>query len=459
MSGSKELQRSQAEDAMLESFEQQVKEILDNSTRYENRNGWKIGLETEYPIVDMSLNPVTHETRDEMIEGLDFADVEVGGSQVEVRTDPMTPDSLSELEQAMRSIESELSESASVYQVELLRAGTNPFVDLENIPVSEQDKYQKVPAFHDRERHSEVHPRFGRDEFVDPRDADLAALINSTQTNIEADSLEDAVVKANLTYMISPFMSAISSNARFLDSKDLGFADIRMPLWEKSHDTRNPENLSDEHIPAGKLDSYYSGIRDYFQRVGDQPFILNGEEKRDAALDIGIGTFWKDSRIKFNTEPENERYEAVVESRVVSTQPSIEEEIAMHGFYVGRLAYAQNRGEIEGDETGTEELLDIRKVNRNRYAAMHNGLDTKLYGTDGELEQADKVLGQQLDKAMKGLEYAGIDDEGYMEILYDRLENGVPSELMAEGFNNALEQGKNRKQAIKKGIQYQGNKV
>ena len=244
-------------------------------------------------------------------------------------------------------------------------------------------------------------------------------------------------------------MSSLSSNARFVDGRDTGFADIRMPLWEKSHDIRTEEELREEPVEAGKLESYYDDLEDYFSRVKEQPFILHKEE---AALDIGIGTFWKDSRIKFKQEPENERYDAIVESRVVSTQPTIPEEIAMHGFYVGRLAYAENE-EIHGE--GEEDLLDIEKVNRNRYAAMHNGLETKLYGTDGELYDATEVLEEELEKAEIGLEYAGIEDPGYMDLLHDRLEEGTPADLMAEGFNNALQEGLDREQALKRGLDYQ----
>jgi gamma-glutamyl:cysteine ligase YbdK (ATP-grasp superfamily) len=124
----------------------------------------------------------------------------------------------------------------------------------------------------------------------------------------------------------------------------------------------------------------------------------------------------------------------------------------MHGFYVGRLAYSEME-QYHGEDG--EELMDIEKVNRNRYAAMHNGLETKLYGTDGELRDATEVLEEELDKAEIGLEYAGIEDTGYMDLLYDRLDEGTPADLMAEGFNNARQEGLDREQALKKGLNYQ----
>lgn len=435
---------SDSEQDMREAFEQQVEELFENEELYrKDYSDVKIGLETEYPAVDNDSSPIPTELRDQVIEGLDFADVEVGGSQVEVRTDPMKPSSLSELEKEMRLIEADLEDEASVRDVDVLRSGTHPFVDLDSIPKSNGDKYQKVPGFHDEHRNGHVQEEFGVRETIDPRNADLAAVINSTQTNIEARDFDDAVEKANYTYMISPFLSAISGNARFLDGKDTGVADSRMPIWEKSHDIRTEEQLGEKPVEAGKLESYYEDLNDYFERVKEQPFILEAEE---AAMDIGIGTFWKDSRIKFKEEPENDRYDAIVESRVVSTQPTLEEEIAMHGFFVGRLVYAQEEN---------EDLMDIEKVNRNRYTAMHNGLDEKLYDTEGVQRNAVEVLEEELGKAEQGLEYAGIDSDGFMDLLYDRLEEGVPADQMAEGFNNAREKGMDRKEAMRYGLENQ----
>jgi gamma-glutamyl:cysteine ligase YbdK (ATP-grasp superfamily) len=450
MESIEEALQSDGEQGMREAFENQAREVMENEERYEKSyDDFKIGLETEYPAVDSGHEPLDPEVRNQLIEGLDFADVEVGGAQVEVRTDPMMPDNLAELEKEMRLIEQDLRDEASVRDAEILRSGTHPFVDLDSIPTTDKPKYDEVPGFHDRHRNGHVQDSFGRIESIDPRDADLAAVINSTQTNVEAPDFETAVDRANTTYMISPFMSALSANARFVDGKDTGFSDVRMPLWEKSHDIRTEDQLGEETIEAGKLESYYEDLGDYFSRVQEQPFILHEEE---AALDIGIGTFWKDSRIKFKQEPENDRYDAIVESRVVSTQPTIPEEVAMHGFYVGRLAYSEME-EVHGE--GGEDLMDIDKVNRNRYSAMHNGMDTKLYGTDGELHEATEVLEQELEKAEIGLEYAGIEDPGYMDALYDRLDSGTPADAMAEGFQDARSEGKTRKESLAEGLDRQ----
>lgn len=444
---------SEQEKGMRESFRAQVNEILENCEKFNREEDKiKIGLETEYPtLMEGTFTPTPGSLRDQVIQNLDFADTEVGAHHVETRTDPLIIDSLNDLHAALTGRESELIEEASENNVNVLRNGTNPFIRFDNIEKTDKEKYDIVPGFHDEMRNDHVQPQFGINEVLDPRNADIAGVISSAQTNIEASSLEDAVNKANYSYMITPYMVALSTNSRFIDQKDTGINDTRMPLWEKSHDIRSDEELETENVSAGKLSSYFEDIGDYFERVESEPFILDVEE---AAMDIGIGTFWKDARIKFNYEPENEVYEPVVESRAMSTQPTAEEEIAVHGFYIGRLLHAQQN---------QEDLLHIDKTNKNRYAAMHNGTDTKFYDSEGNLRDGKEVLEEELRKAEEGLELAGINQnymgeqyDQFMDILYERLETGVPSDLMAEEFQNSMNQGLGREKALMKGLKNTG---
>ncbi|PSG99101.1 MAG: hypothetical protein BRC29_03165 [Nanohaloarchaea archaeon SW_7_43_1] len=438
-----EFLQSEEETSMREAFDEQVQDILENEDKYRKEYDHpKVGLEVEYPAVDRNLDPITEETRNKIIDPFEYAVPEIGATQVEIKTDPIEPSRLEDLEDALENRESNIVNKAKSENVNILRTGTNPFVDMDNIEKTTDPKYERVPGFHDRHRNGVVPESFGKKETVDPRNADIAALINSTQLNIEADSFEDAVDKANYTYMITPYLCAVSANSRFIDGKDTGYADTRMPLWEKSHDLRTEDRL-EEDVDAGKMSSYYDDLKDYLGRVRSEPFIIHEEV---AALDIGIGTYWKDSRIKFRDENEEDIHDIIVESRAISTQPTLEDETAMHGFVLGRLAYAQN---VE------EELMDIEKVNRNRYSAMYNGLDTKLYTPEGDLEDAEKVLEKELEKAEKGLEYCNVEDDGYLDILYNRLDEGVPSAQIAEEFYSRKENESNTHEAMEKALKSQ----
>lgn len=450
-----ELLEKDGEKEMQDAFERQASEVLENEEKYrKTHDNWIIGLEVEYGSVDSDLNPPSREARNNIINSHDFLDFEVGASQIEAKTRPLNLSSISQLENQLATREKQVLESAENEDIRVLRAGTNPFVNLDEVERTDKPKYEIVPNFHDNNRHDVVQSRFGSEpgEEIDPRNAEIAALINAAQVNVEAKGFDDAVEKANFTYMITPYITALSANSRFLDHGDLGCADSRMPLWEKSHDLRSEDNIPEETIGPGKLGSYFEDLEDYFGRVQEQPFIIH---ETDAAMDIGIGTYWKDARIKFVDEPETNTYDLVVESRGMSTQPTLKEEIAMEAFYIGRLAYAQSEELHSGSD---EDKLDIDKVNRNRYSAMYNGLETKLYSPDGELKQAEKVLGEEISKAEQGLESAGIEyEDKYFDILYNRIEEGTPATQMAEGYKEVnsgefKNEEEYRKQALLTGL-------
>ena len=423
-----EILEPEKEEAMNQELDRQAQEAMEQE--FNTPEAVNVGVETEFPVWTEKGEPVDEETRNELVENVENVDMELGATQVEIGTDPIIGlDSIAEIEEEIRKAEIPLREAAEQKGVVLGRFGTNPTVSLDNIQRSDKEKYILVPDVYDELRNENVQEVFGRNETIDPRNEGLPAVLTSTQLNIQADDLDDAVDKANMGYAVAPYITALSGNSRILDGKDLGFDDVRMQLWEKSFDIRDDW---DEELDVGKMESYIQDFQDYIERIRGQPRILNDEPYHEAALDIGQGMFWKDSRIKVMEDGELSD-NVLVEMRQNSTQPSPAEDAAVHAFYIGRITYAQEED---------EELPDIEKVNRNRYTAMHNGLDEKLYNWDGDLVEAEEAVAEELGKARKGLEYAGVDDPGYLDILEERLANSMtPSEEMMEHYMEAMESG------------------
>jgi len=273
--------------------------------------------------------------------------------------------------------------------------------------------------------------------------------------------MEDAIEKANTGYALAPYITALSGNSRFIDGKDIEFNDIRMEVWEKAFDIGDME---EDDLDIGKIDEYFQDLEDIKERMQEQPRIVNdirhegidekySEKMEKIPLNVAEGMFWKDARIKMTETIETEesikqqvRDDLLVEFRQNSTQPTLEEDIAVHAFYIGRIIYEQS-DELEGNS----ELLDIKKVNQNRYEAMRNGLNTELHDWKGEKKSAEEVIGEELEKAREGLEHA-IGDSSYLDILDCRLENKVtPADEVAEQFYNQLleEQGYETIEGIK----------
>ncbi len=340
-----EYMKSDTEVRMLSAFREQSNRILSEEKRFDKGYNHKIviGLEIEYGAIDANnYTQISEQQRDKIINGINFATVELGAAQIELRTDPIVLESLEDLEKEVVAKEQQILTRAENEGVFIVRCGTNPFIQVNEIKRTTSAKYKLVPNFHDTYRNPATPSRYGLLETIDPRSAQIVALFNSIQTNIEAAGFADAIEKLNYSYMIAPYMVSIGGNARFVAGRDLGYSDVRMPIWEISHDIRTTEELIRNAEPrVGRYDSYVRDMKDYFDRIAKLPFILDSEKD---AFSIGIGLFWKDVRIKFIGNS------CVVETRPFSTQPTVVEDIAMHAFYLGRLLYSQST---------REPLLDI----------------------------------------------------------------------------------------------------
>jgi gamma-glutamylcysteine synthetase len=433
-----------------ESFQRQVEEIVENRSRYDNSEDLKVGYELEYTLLDGNNEQASEEERDRIKESHPkVLDSELAASVIEARTDPLVPESLQELEQEIEVKEALTANAAAREGFDLLRYGTNPFPTVEEFDRSgeEGSRYHVFARFLNEQRNDEmVDDSFGQFETFDPRDIHYSGMIASTQTNLQAEGLQDAVDKANLAYMFMPYAEALGANARIMEQKDTGISDMRIPLWTASADFRSDEEFEKDEAPrAGRIDSYYGkegghDIEDYFERL-DPIYVAPDVEEAPDAVDQAIMNNWKDVNIKFDREGGN----ALVEMRPFSIQPSVREDLALSAFMMGRIAYAQDE-DIHGE--GGEDLMDIDLVKENRENAMYNGLDTELYDSSGDLRDASEVFRDELDYAREGLDSLDVDYESFIDgeqDLFDveieeTFETGMtPGDRSAEAYNRKRE--------------------
>lgn len=419
------VQNEQKERAMRSAFQVEVDGILLNKDRFQKVPGQiKVGFEMEAALVDHMGIPVPEAVRDSIKDGVPGADPELGASQIEWRTDPIQLESdggLQMLISQARERDEQMRMSASMHDAVLLRTGTQPLIALNQIERTNKPKYKQVPDFHDRNR-TRKDTKIGLWEDAVEVGADVVALLNSLQCNLEAENLEDAIDLTNRSLMIGPLVVALSGNARFLEGKDTTFNDVRTTAWEISHDTRtDEEQKAGKGLRIGLPVDYFADIQDYFDRAGSHPFILDDVNN---ALRIGIGLFWQDTRIKIIGNS------AVVEFRPVSIQPSVEEDIAVMLFYLGRLQWSKQT---------QEQLLPIEEVRQMRSLAMQVGILPFV----GELPQ-------ELTRAQEALENFGMkkaDLDPFFSILNQRVQDKkTPADVFAAKVHSF--QG-NREDALK----------
>ncbi|MBI1974940.1 MAG: hypothetical protein HYS57_01110, partial [Parcubacteria group bacterium] len=269
---------------------------------------------------------------------------------------------------------------------------------------------------------------------IDIGDAAIVSLFQSFQVNLEARSLGDACDKMNRSFFIAPYLLALGANARYLECLDTKIQDMRMIAWEKSHDTRmqdvrllaweksfdirTPEEIArGTMLRVGLPERYFFDVRDYLARSGRFPFILY---QPDAAFKIAVGMTWLDARVKFIGDS------AVVELRLLPTQPTVEEELLLTLLYIGRLVDSQVRREV---------LMPIEHVRENRLSAMLYGMHRDMWflTDDGASEKLPYRIGmnREIRRARGGLKRLGIEGWFNVDLLAEILWRGSPSDRLA----------------------------
>ncbi len=324
---------------------------------------------------------------------------ELGASCIEIHPVPvdLTKVGFSGWLNQLKELNERLQQVAAHHGYKVGRCGTVPWADTKSLPRTKTPKYTKVPNFHNENKHRQIDAMISG---VNVLDAAIVSILNAFQFSVQCSGLSDAVDKLNRLYMISPMAVALSGNARVLGGVDTGWEDVRFEVWERSHDTRSAKDITDgKSLRVGLPNNYFWDIGDYLKEVSSYPFILEDES---IALQIGIGLFWRDARIKFIKD------KAIVEFRPVSTQCTVEDEIEIAAFTIGRLIYSQSV---------CENLIQIPIVRVNKKQAEKNGLRGTYKGADGEPKPTYLAMLDEIKKAKMGLALSEIPDSSRFNFL------------------------------------------
>ncbi len=454
MSGGKSLTSAQTapcneaeERVMHESFLIQAKELLKDPTRFDKpADTLKIGIESEVAILKTDGTPADETLRNLIITDCPMqvgATVELGASQIEFHTIPvniLTCNGWHELKTIYEKNFSLLAAATRAHNSSILRCGANPFVPVRGTPRTNLLKYKLVPDFYNEFRDPSVNTRIGRENsFLDIGDAAIVSAFQGFQVNVEARSLTHAVSMLNRMLALGPYFTAPSGNARFLESTDTGLNDTRLIAWGKSHHRSShtlDTHLADLRLIAwektftlknttmelglrvGLPPSYFPNAESYILRSGRFPFILN---KPEAALPIAIGMTWLDAKLKFIGDS------AVVEWRLPSTQPHIEDELTLALLMIGALTDA---------EANKRPLLPISYVAENRRVAMELGSTKEIWFVDNKHElnklPYHKGITWEIARAKHGLSLLGLSRHLNKSLFRSWVTYGSHSERLAK---------------------------
>jgi gamma-glutamylcysteine synthetase len=390
------------------------------------------GLEIEVPLVKRDFSLASQQCRDTIVtNNASWAKVELAAHQLEIVHEPavnLTAESVRELENRFEPIFQTLEKGLRAEDMQIVRIGSYPLVALDCIPhtngKAQYAKYQSCPQWHRDHQRQDCVACLPEIEPVDVSNPFLVGLLNAVHVNLDADSFADAIDKLNRSLMLCPLALALGANAPYLDFRHSGYADVRNVAWERSHDTRSPEELRHGRLTRIGLPArYYQDVNDYFNRILSYPFVMTDDLALEDPFAVGNGIYWRDARLKFFRD----KRKIAVEFRPVSLQPSLAEDVAMAMFYIGRLTWSQHY---------QEPLLPLHLVHENKQEAMRRGTHARLISWfKDKWTHADgpTVLRRELERAHEGLLRRGESANNIRNsfaILKERIALGTPAERL-----------------------------
>lgn len=391
----------------------------------------RVGLEVEHSCVGPD-GPMPETVRDQIIADTNWQR-EIGATQIEITTPPCdlnVSDGWSGLAVSLLEETARLDAAVEAMGYRTVRHGVNPALcnlDASGRTTASQ-RYLFVPEFH-RAHRCPIAP--GLVAGVGASDPYVTTAMCALQLNIDCHSVGEAIALLNQSYATLGYAMAIGANARYVAGQDSGWADVRGPLWEASHDIRTVDEYK---IGApgrvGFPSGYYAGLGDYLTDLYDQPFILNrpGEE-----LEVATGLCWRYARLKFLRRGTADA-QIVLEFRPLSLQPNTESDLAMTAFVLGHLFGSLDRPRLSWSQAVENGLM-----------AMQQGMHSQLYcSTRGGLCRlpAAAALAHELPIVLHGLERLRVPavERAWVErFCWQRIAAGSPSEQLAallhQGFD------------------------
>ncbi|MFB6144476.1 MAG: hypothetical protein ABEJ98_04155, partial [Candidatus Nanohaloarchaea archaeon] len=176
-----------------ESLCKKAEEVIRNEARYRKEDDeLRVGVETEYFIIDSRTRPLDRERRNSIAEKFNFARKELGEFTIELLTERSYLDGLRELSESIKSREQKVRKKISE-DLQLIRNGVQPFTDPEDVDITLDKGFESCMMNYSLEEERYV----GKNTEVSLASPKATGLICAIHTNLEAKGFEDAVRKAN----------------------------------------------------------------------------------------------------------------------------------------------------------------------------------------------------------------------------------------------------------------------
>ncbi len=397
----------------------------------------KVGIETEYLLVDNQGKLIPEAVRNRILEHVPHSSAELGMSTIETHTAPvLMSDSNHSMLQEMRAIEREAVDAASSQGCRLVRIGSYPgsFADLD---ITQQpDRYQWLMDL--------SHKLHGVDDDSRPlvqlgnitlprRRCDVMSGCQSIHMNIQLPAGETAIWRLNKMLELVPYLVALAAHSSLMNCSPTGMREFRIPLWEPLFNfPRVDAEYGVNTRRTGFPDYYYRNWDDYWRDVGRKLYFATDTRQ---AFDSNMKQFWRAVRLK---PCPGRRQDCLLEIRTFSTQPTLEEDAALY-LVVGAL--------LHEPDWMARPLLPLEYARVNLDQASKYGMEADLYTFDETrkivLRPAVEIVGDLLERAIRLWRGVSPEHADLIGLLQRRLqpEGATPALESVRRFEQAQQAG------------------
>ena len=303
---------------------------------------------------------------------------------------------------------------------------TNSDLSLENI--SSLDRYRALNEQVLRQRKGKtIHLRINGNEHLEVEHKDVMLEAASTSLQIHLQMPQDLAVRYyNASMILSAPLVAVGANAPFLFNKDLWY-ETRIPVFEQSVDIGGIGGASSGPVHRVSFGSQYareSLFECFSENLEHFPVLLpvtyDTEPEKLNYLRLHNGTIWRWNRPLIGFDADGTPH-LRVEQRVISSAPSMVDNIANIALYYGLVHYYATC--IDPPEA----TLAFAETKDNFYRSAQLGLNHRVLWCDGKRYSIkDLVLNKLLAEAQTGLDKLGISDADsnyYLDIIESRIKS------------------------------------
>lgn len=366
---------------------------------------FKVGVEIEVCLIDGKGTPIDAKPVIELLRQYHDIDFEYGRCQLEYRTEPVSFESLAQLNLQFEEFIEHLDLIVNkVYKNDVFPVflGSNPSPHiLKDGLITNKPRYLRLARWQNKIPDVEVDGQKFKALHV-------AAAIQGFHLHLQGKNPNFTAQMFNHILNLIPSVILLGANSRLFAGRVFSLHEPRIYLYDQSEQQNSG-------FPS--ISRYLSGVEDYIDYiisrkpvVAKDYFELVKERHDDARIRINAG-FYR------------------VETRVMSVQPTPKTMMAMIEFFTGYLHRAIHE---------ERELRPLPAIREERQAVVRSGFEAKTHFNIIE------TVRSQLAYARKGISDLGVKPD-FLNILEKRLENKTTAgeyvaRLWQNRFNGSIEQ-------------------